>query len=141
MGRGGRRSPSRARTLRPYVVGEAAREEFRAVLRYIKRESDRGARTVFERVDRKIRYLRRFPQSAPVDEQAPGVPGRAKARKAYAAGFTIRYLYPVEIGDRPDGLLVVSILRSQRLPIDDAEFVARYAMEQLRLRAHREQQS
>lgn len=140
MGRGGQGSPHRAPQAlrpRPLAIGEAARAELRDSLRSIADESAPGARTVLERVDRKLTQLQRFPQGAPEDPEAASVPTGSLARKTHAAGFTIRYLYPIAIRDRRDGLLIVSIRRSERLPISDAEFLARYAVEQARLRRQR----
>lgn len=103
-------------------------------MRSIADESAQGARTVIERVDRKLRQLQRFPEGAPEDAEATSVPTGGRARKTHAAGFTIRYLYPIAFHHRRDGLLIVSLRRSERLPISDAEFLARYAVEQARLR-------
>ncbi len=63
-----------------------------------------------------------------------GLPTGVRARKAHAAGYVIRYLYPFPMG-KSRGVLVVSIRPGEMLP-DDLAFYRRFTLEYARETAH-----
>jgi len=115
------------------LVGRRARIEFTADIRYIARESQKGAQKVLQKVNDALVQLRHFPESGGVDPDALTAPPGSAARKLAVEGFTVRYLYPVQGPRTEQAVLILSIRRAERLPISDEMFLLRYAEEQARM--------
>lgn len=112
----------------PFATSRRAGAELREAIEYIRRESPQNASAVQRAIRQKIAQLRRFPESAPVDLDAPTPPEGAALRAAHVSGFTVRYAFPIRRGGR-EVLYVVSIQRASRPPLDDIEFVRRFLQE------------
>lgn len=141
MGRGVRGARARAGAVaRPrarLLIGRRARAEFTADLRYIRRESQKGAETVLRAVNAALQRLRVHPGSGRVDPDMLAVPPGASARRLSTTGYIIRYLHPIRGPRGGRAVLILSIRHGARLPIGDDEFLRRYAEEEARLRRER----
>lgn len=63
-----------------------------------------------------------------MDTDAPRSPKGATARAAHAAGFVVRYVFPLRRAGR-DILYVISIQRASKPPLDDHEYTIRFLQE------------
>jgi plasmid stabilization system protein ParE len=119
------------------VLGRTAVHELRDSLDYLEQRSSGSSARILDEIDECVQRLRRFPESSPVDASAPALllsPG-AKGRSTHAAGFSIRYAFPVELGRDSRVVVVLSILHGKRLPVTDAEYLERFLAEIAKARA------
>lgn len=131
--RSSRRKPCRV------ILGRSAAEELREALDHLERQSTGAGKRLLDEIDRCVKRLRRFPESAPVDPDGSALlfGPEAKARSTHEGGYSIRYVYPATIGTETSAILVVSIRHGRRLPVDDQEYMKRFLTEILRARAER----
>jgi len=108
-------------------MSRLATDELRETIEYIRRESPGNASGVQRAIRRKIAQLRRFPESASADRDAPAPP-EGVSRVAHASGFAIRYAFPVQRGGRAV-VYIVAIQRAERLRPEDIEYKLRFLQE------------
>lgn len=117
-------------TRRPHavVMSRRANADLVEAVEHIARESTSSAAAVERAIRKKLEQIQRFPDSAPIDTDAPPAPSGASARATHASGFVIRYVFPLKRAGR-DVLYVISIRRAARLPLDDHEYTIRFLQE------------
>ncbi|MGH2378948.1 MAG: type II toxin-antitoxin system RelE/ParE family toxin [Candidatus Limnocylindria bacterium] len=111
----------------PFEMSKRAKAEYVEAIAYIAAESPQNVSAVRRAIQRKIAQLRRFPESAPVDPDAPAPP-EGMSRVAHASGFAIRYAYPVQRGGRAV-VYVVAIQRAERLRPEGIDYGLRFLQE------------
>lgn len=114
------------------LIGATAAMELREALDHFEERTSGRARTMLAAVEKCVRRLAAFPESSPPDTRAHSLwqkQPRAKGRATHAAGFTIRYAFPVRRGKDAAVVLILSIRDGRRRPLRDAEYVRRFLAE------------
>ena len=115
------------------IVADDAIEELDELIAYIGKHSPTNARAVYEAIARRLFDLGRAPEAlGHIDPLAQSVPDGASARITTVKKIALYYLFPVPHQGRPM-VLVLSIRRGRRLPLDEAEYAWRWLEEVARL--------
>lgn len=107
-------------------VSEYARAELAEAIAYIARTSPANASRVRAAVVGTVERLRTFPEAAPIDTDAPEIPGWSALRVAHTSGFRIHYA--LGSGERRV-VRIIAILRAARLPIAKSAYGLRFLRE------------
>jgi plasmid stabilization system protein ParE len=113
------------------ILGRYAEAELFELLDYVQAQSPRNANLVAERIIKEVERVARDPETRAPEPDVPGLPAGAVARKATVSDNTIRWVYPFLVDDDPN-VLVVSIRRGSRKPLEDPAYLLRWLEERAR---------
>lgn len=110
------------------VVDEAL-AELDELIEYIKKDSPKNARSVYDAIATRLSALRTGPElHGRIDDLAQSAPPGSTARTSTVKNIAIYYAFPVAHGAQQI-VLVLSIRRGQRLPLEAGEYTRRWLEE------------
>lgn len=108
------------------VVAEEALDELGELIEYIRKDSPKNAESVYNAVSERLHRLRTAPELVGhVDKHAGPLPPKASCRKTTVKKVAIYYAFPVARGSR-QMVLVLSIRRGRRQPLEETQYTRRW---------------